>query len=75
MGIAQISRDMLQDGVWHRCACVKLSTKGEFAPFFGGRAKVSHKRVFTTIDHRNTAARNGWNAAKTSVRAPGLSAN
>ena len=28
MGIAQYLRDMLQNGVSHRCACVKLSTKG-----------------------------------------------
>ena len=27
-GIAHISCDMLQDGVWHRCARVKLGTKG-----------------------------------------------
>ena len=26
-GIAQLSRDMLQNGVSHRCTCVKLSTK------------------------------------------------
>ena len=26
-GIAQLSRDTLQNGVSHRCACVKLSTK------------------------------------------------
>ena len=31
-GTAQLSRDMLQNGVSHRCACVKLSTKGGIAP-------------------------------------------
>ena len=34
-GIAQLSRDTLQNGVSHRCACVKLSTKGGIAPFWG----------------------------------------
>ena len=33
-GIAQLSRDMLRSRVSHRCACVKLSTKGS-APFWG----------------------------------------
>ena len=34
--IAQSSRHMLQNGVSHRCACVKLSTKGGgIAPFWG----------------------------------------
>ena len=32
-GITQLSRDMLQNGVSHRCACVKLSTKGGIAAF------------------------------------------
>ena len=35
-GIAQLSRDTLQNGVSHRCASVKLSTKGGIAPFWGG---------------------------------------
>ena len=35
MGIAQLSRDMLQNGVSHRCACVKLIAKGGIAPFWG----------------------------------------
>ena len=35
MGIAQLSRDMLQNGVSHRCAYVKLSAKGGIAPFWG----------------------------------------
>ena len=34
-GIAQISRDTLQSGVSHRCACVKLSTKGGVSHHFG----------------------------------------
>ena len=34
-GIAPLSRDMLQNRVSHRCACVKLSTKGGIAPFWG----------------------------------------
>ena len=34
-GIAQLSRDMLQNGVSHRCACVKLSTKGVSDHFWG----------------------------------------
>ena len=35
-GIAQVSRDMLQNKAPHRCACVKLSTKrGVSAPFWG----------------------------------------
>ena len=36
--------------------------------------KVSHKRV-RAIDARNSQLENGSNAAKTSVRAPGLSAD
>ena len=42
-GIAQISRNMLQNGVSRRCACVKISTKGGgFAPFWGA-ANLSEK--------------------------------
>ena len=33
--IAQLSRDMLQNGVSHRCACVKLSTKGGYRTILG----------------------------------------
>ena len=33
--IAQSSRDMLQNGVSHRCASVKLSTKGGVSDHFG----------------------------------------
>ena len=35
-GIAQLSRDMLQNWVLHRCACVKLSTKGGYRTILGG---------------------------------------
>ena len=41
-GIAQLSRDTLQNGVSQRCACVKLSTKGGIAPFWG-RASIPLK--------------------------------
>ena len=34
-GIAQLLRDTLQNGVSHRCACEKLSTKRGIAPFWG----------------------------------------
>ena len=34
-GIAQLSRDMLQNGVSHRGACVKLSTKGGYRTILG----------------------------------------
>ena len=34
-GIAQLSRDMLQNGVSHRCACVKLSAKGGYRTILG----------------------------------------
>ena len=34
-GIAQLSRDMLQNGVSHRCAFVKLSTKGGVSHHIG----------------------------------------
>ena len=33
--ITQLSRDTLQNGVSHRCACVKLSAKGGIAQFWG----------------------------------------
>ena len=36
VGIAQLSRDMLQNGVSHRCASVKLSTKGGVSHHFRG---------------------------------------
>ena len=42
-GIAQLSRDMLQNGVSHRCACVKLSAKGGVSHHCGGSAKFSEK--------------------------------
>ena len=33
---SQLSRDMFQNGASHRCACVKVSTKGGgIAPFWG----------------------------------------
>ena len=35
-GIAQLSRDTLQNGVSHRCACVNLSTRGGVSHHFGG---------------------------------------
>ena len=36
-GIAQLSRDALQNGVSHRCVCVKLcSTRGGVSHHFGG---------------------------------------
>ena len=34
-GVSQLLRDMLQDGVSHRCACVKLSTKGGYRTILG----------------------------------------
>ena len=34
-GTAQLSRDMLQNGVSHGCACVKPSTKGGVSHHFG----------------------------------------
>ena len=34
-GIAQLSRDTLQNGVSHRCACVKLSAWGGVSHHFG----------------------------------------
>ena len=52
-GIAQLSRDTLQNGVSHRCACVNLSTKGGgLAPLWGiaGMAeKVSRDRGIAAI--------------------------
>ena len=35
-GIAQLSRDTLQNGLSHRCVCAKLSTKGRVSHHFGG---------------------------------------
>ena len=35
-GIAQLSRDTLQNGVSHGCVCVKLSTRGGVSHHFGG---------------------------------------
>ena len=35
-GIAQLSRDTLQNGVSHRYVCVKLSTKGGYRTILGG---------------------------------------
>ena len=34
-GIAQLSRDTLQNGVSHRCACLKLSAKGGYCIISG----------------------------------------
>ena len=31
-----IARNTLQNGVSHKCACVKLSTKGEYRTILGG---------------------------------------
>ena len=56
-----------------------LGEGGEGADFIfmGARIflKVSHKGFVRAIDARNSAPRNGSNATKTSVRAPGLSAD
>ena len=45
-----------------------------FLRFLGERQSIAQKGV-RAIDARNSAPRNGSNATKTSVRAPGLSAN
>ena len=51
-GIAQLSRDMLQNGVSHRCACVKQRTKGGgIAPFWGS-AKL-HQIVSRDMGYRS----------------------
>ena len=42
---------MLQSGVSHRCACVKLSTKGGVAPFWGS-ANLP-ERVSRDMGHRS----------------------
>ena len=42
-GIAQLSRDMLHNGVSHRCACVKLSTKGRVSHHPWGVANLPEK--------------------------------
>ena len=36
VGITHLSRDMVQKGVSHRCACVKLSTNGGYRTMLGG---------------------------------------
>ena len=41
--VAQVSRDMLQNGVLHRCACVKISTKGVILATFWGAANLPEK--------------------------------
>ena len=38
--MAQLSRDMSQNGVSHRCACVKLGAKGGGSHHFGGAANL-----------------------------------
>ena len=35
MGYRTLSRDMLQNGVSHRCACVEVSAKGGVSHHFG----------------------------------------
>ena len=52
-GITQLSRDMLQNGVSHKCASVKLSTKGGIASF-GGSANVTEK-VSRDMGYRSDA--------------------
>ena len=39
-GIAQSPRDKLQNGLSHRCACVRLSTKGGLPEHFGRSANL-----------------------------------
>ena len=60
-GIAQLSRGALQNGVSHRCAFVKLSTKGGVLQKIGGTANLPytvsrHVRVIwgLTISRRNS---------------------
>ena len=44
MGIAQLSRDTLQNGASHRCACVKLSARGGGVSHHFGGAQTSLRK-------------------------------
>ena len=48
-GIAQLLRDALQNGVSHRCACVKLSTKGGIAQIWGAVANLASPNKYRAI--------------------------
>ena len=48
-GIAQLSRDVLQNGLSHRCGCVKLSTKRGIAPFWGAANLLKKYRAIWGI--------------------------
>ena len=50
------------------------SKMGCFLRFMGERQSIAQKG-FRAIDARNSQLENGRNAAKTNVRAPGLSTN
>ena len=45
-GIAQLSRHTLQNGVSHRCACVKLSTKGGYRTVFGACSLKEYRAIW-----------------------------
>ena len=51
-GIAQLSRDTLQNGVSHRCARVKLSTKGAYRTIFWG-VLTSLKKISRGMGYRS----------------------
>ena len=60
-GLAQASRDTLQNGVSHRCACVKLSIRGGrgSAPFYGSAdlpGKVSRDMGYRSNKSGSNAA-------------------
>ena len=52
MGYRTLSRDTLQNGVSHRCACVKLSTKGGVSYHFGG-VLTSLEKVSRDVGYRS----------------------
>ena len=53
-GSAQSSRDTLQNGVSHRCACVKLSRKGGgIAPLWGSAMPTSLPKASRDMGYRS----------------------
>ena len=64
-GIAQVSRDMLQNGVSHRCACVKLSTKRGYRTNLG-----SCKPPFQSIAQHGVSQRQYRNIARYGATKP-----
>ena len=61
-GIAQLSRDTLQNGVSDRCACVKRSANGGYRAILGGVLKY-RKKCRAACDRHSSTSRSTFSSS------------